>query len=165
MTSLTAERLRETLHYDPETGVFTQVKRTSHRVKVGDVAGCVSDNRGYRKITVFSKKYYAHRLAWLYMTGEWAKEIDHANLNKGDNRWSNLRAATRTQNNANSPMRVNNTSGYKGVYWSKQSLKWFARIHKNGKGKHLGFFDKKEDAARVYEKACYREFGEFARPS
>ena len=93
MKTLTAARLRELLQYDPETGVFTRLVKTSNGIKVGDVAG-TADARGYILIRVDGWLHLAHRLAWLHMTCEWPKGmIDHINGVRDDNRWSNLRRA------------------------------------------------------------------------
>lgn len=92
---LTSEVLREKLLYDPITGTFTHL-RNHAKVKAGQQAGSL-DDRGYRQIVISGKFYYAHRLAWFYMTGEWpVSEVDHKNLEKDDNVWTNLRAATRS---------------------------------------------------------------------
>jgi hypothetical protein len=88
MTELTAERLRELLNYDPDTGVFTWRVRPVHSHRVGDIAGSVRTTRGYRLIGVAGRVYKAHRLAWLYMMGEWPKDqIDHINRDPSDNRF------------------------------------------------------------------------------
>lgn len=143
---LTAEQLREILHYDPETGIFTWKVRTSRRVKVGDVAGCTGGN-GYLRIRVCSRKYQAHRLAWLYVNGTWPKDqLDHINRNRSDNRISNLRDVTNKQNHQNRSKSSNNTSGHPGVSWHKRYSKWQARIRHNYKLIHLGYFDTKEEA-------------------
>ena len=84
--SLTAERLREVLDYDPDTGVFTRKVRTASSVKVGDVAGSLN-GKGYIRIRVDGRLYFAHRLAWLYVHGEWpVDQVDHINGIKNDNR-------------------------------------------------------------------------------
>ncbi|PNE10603.1 MAG: HNH endonuclease [Beijerinckiaceae bacterium] len=115
---ITAERLRELLHYEPQTGEFTRrVAMSGRGASVGDIAGKVT-KKGYREISVGGSRHKAHRLAWLYMTGEWPKDqIDHVNLNKGDNRWCNLREADNSKNRANTPPPSTSTSGYKGAHW------------------------------------------------
>src|SRR5690349_15052213 len=97
--SLTQQYLKEILHYDPETGVFIWYTSRGH-CKAGNVAGSL--NLGYILIGICNFKYQAHRLAWLYMTGEWPTfEIDHKNGVSSDNRWENLREATRIINGQN----------------------------------------------------------------
>lgn len=143
---LTAEYLRSILHYDQETGIFTRKVSTSNRVKVGDVAGC-PDGQGYLQISVQSRLYQAHRLAWLYMHGEWPKlNIDHINRNPSDNRLVNLRDVTNKQNMQNAGKYSHNTSGHPGVSWYKQKSKWRARITHNQKQIHLGYFSILEEA-------------------
>ena len=91
---LTYERLRELLHYDPETGAFTWIKSTYRKGQPGTPAGCLSKRLGYILIGIDKRLYYAHRLAFLWMTKQWPeKEVDHINLDKADNRWANLRPA------------------------------------------------------------------------
>jgi HNH endonuclease len=159
---ITSERLRELLHYDPEMDVFTRRVRTANCVKVGDVAGDI-DRLGYRRINVNGSRYRAHRLAWLYITGEWPAGLDHVNGNRSDNRWCNLREATQSQNNANTPMREDNTSGFKGVSWNKHACKWDSRIHVNDRQLFLGLFATPERAFLEYCFAAWRHFGDFAR--
>lgn len=90
---LTAERLREVLEYDPAIGVFRWLIKPCGQISIGDIAGC-RHGEGYVQIRVIGRIYLAHRLAWLYMTGEWPISlIDHRNLDRSDNRWSNLREA------------------------------------------------------------------------
>jgi len=104
----------------------------------------------------------AHRLAFVYMTDDFPpNQIDHINGKTDDNRWSNLRICTQSQNKANSGKHKNNTSGYKGVCWRKDNKKWTAGICHEGKRFHLGFFDDKEDAAMAYNKAAVELHGEF----
>ena len=145
-SALTAEYLRSILHYEPETGIFTWKVSTSNRVKVGDVAGCLEGD-GYLRIKVQSRKYRAHRLAWLYVYGEWPSlDIDHINRNKADNRISNLREVTNKQNMQNASKRSDNTSGHSGVSWHKDSGKWQAQIAFNYRVIYLGLFESVEDA-------------------
>lgn len=160
---LDASTLRKVLDYDPRSGVFT--RRTGGRgVAAGDVAGCLDKRRGYLLIRVGGRLYKAHRLAWLYVHGEWPpNEIDHVNCEKNDNRIANLRLATGSQNQANKRLQANNTSGAKGVSWLANRNKWKARIRINGKLKHLGHFERIEDAADAYRLAASFHFGDFGR--
>jgi hypothetical protein len=161
---ITAERLRELLHYDPWTGVFTWRVRTSNYVKVGDVAGCVSVD-GYISIKIDGYSYRAHRLAWLYMTGRWpADGIDHINMDRVDNRIANLREATKSQNRMNSYLSANSSSGFKGVTWDKRECKWRAVLVIGRKQKHLGYFASPERAFIEYCFAGWRHFGDFFSP-
>jgi hypothetical protein len=89
-------------------------------------------------------------------------EVDHANRNKLDNRRSNLRHATPGQSMANQSLRRDNSSGYRGVSWHPQTQKWAARITVNRKGRHLGLYETKEEAARVRDKAALEAWGPFA---
>jgi hypothetical protein len=162
VTSITAERLRESLDYDPATGVFTR-RLVKGGYKVDDVAGS-NNGRGYTIIRVDGRGYSAHRLAWLYVIGEWPiGDLDHINGDKADNRFCNLREATESQNLANSRMQADNTSGFKGVSWHKHARKWIACIGLNGKVKHLGYFDTRERAFIEYVFAAWRHFGDFAK--
>ena len=143
---LTAEYLRSVLHYEPATGIFTRKVRTSPRVKVGDVAGSQGGG-GYLDISVCSRTYKAHRLAWLYMRGVWpADQIDHVNRVRTDNRISNLREVSHKQNQQNASKRSDNKSGHPGVIWNKQHSKWQAKIAHNCKDIHLGYFASLEEA-------------------
>src|ERR1019366_2534525 len=109
---ITQQRLLELLHYEPSNGQFTW-KVHRHRCRPGAIAGCRED-LGYIRIGVDGCYYRAHRLAFLYMTGQFSKgEVDHMNLDKSDNRWANLRAATRSENMGNQKRPSHNTSGIK----------------------------------------------------
>ena len=143
---LTAEYLRSVLHYDPETGIFTRKVSTSRSVKVGDVAGC-SNGDGYLRLWLQSRLYLAHRLAWLYVYGEWPEDqLDHINRIRTDNRIANLREVSHKQNGQNRSKSSNNTSGHPGTYWLKQNSKWQAGITHNQKNIYLGCFNTIEEA-------------------
>jgi hypothetical protein len=159
-----ASAVRKLLDYDAETGVFTW--RVSHKNRArGDKAGSRA-TRGYIQIHVQGHGYLAHRLAWLYVHGEWPTTgIDHINGKTDDNRISNLRLATHSQNGANAKRYASNTSGFKGVYWNTQVGKWNASIRVKGKRKFIGHFASVEDAARAYRSAAVHHFGEFAESS
>lgn len=153
--NLTRERLQEVLDYDPDTGIFKCKVSRSRRVKPGDVAGCVNGH-GYWRITVDYTSYWAHRLAWLYVTGVWPTlNIDHINGIRSDNRFGNLREATTTQNHQNSRFSCGR-SKYRGVSWHKKANKWQTQIKINGKSHYLGLFDTEKDAAESYQSARRR---------
>lgn len=155
------------LDYDPGTGIFRwKVKRNGFGggVHPGDVAG--TDRYGYVQINVTQKLWRAHRLAWLFQTGELPPkgiEIDHINGIRNDNRWSNLRLVTRRQNNLNLGLSKRNVSGVKGVSWDAKSSKWLARLKHEGKVVHLGYHDTIEAAATARKDGERQYHGEYAR--
>lgn len=150
---ITQSILALNLSYDPSTGLFTWLQQCG-RVKKGEVAGTVN-GKGYVQIRIKGRIYLAHRLAWLCVHGELpASLLDHINMDKQDNRIANLRLSNKSQNSQNTLTSAANTSGYKGVSWSKQFNKWRASIKLNQKSKHLGLFDSKEDANAAYCKAA-----------
>ena len=155
-------RLKELMTYDPETGDFAFLKRRGYRgagLKAGSMTAF-----GYWRIRIDRREYHAHRLAWLYVYGEWPeKDIDHINAIKTDNRIANLRIATPAQNNANQPLTSRNSSGFKGVTWHKRCGKWQAAIKVSGRTFHLGLFERAEDAHAAYVNAAKEHYGECAR--
>lgn len=154
--ALTAERVRELLHYDPETGVFTWRVSGRGPAKVGSIAGTIHTSKGYRNIWV-GGNYKAHRLAWLYVHGVWPEgQIDHINHIKDDNRIANLREVTNGQNMQNRPHQRNSPSGFKGVLGRTRSGRWPAKIAANGKQYWLGMFDSPEQAYAAYCEAAAR---------
>jgi len=144
--TLTQQRLKELFHYNPETGLFLRLKTVASRAKKGDIAGCLRVQDGYLQIYIDYNSFLAHRLAFFYMLGFFPQEIDHINHIRNDNRWGNLRSANSTINGRNSSISKKNSSGVTGVNWDKTLNKWRARIKVDYKDKHLGFFDKLEDA-------------------
>ena len=148
---LTSARLKELLHYDTKTGLFTW-KVSRGRVKAGTIAGTL-DSKGYSVIAINGKVYKAHRLAWLYTFDIWPKsDLDHINQVKSDNCIENLREVSKSENQQN--RNIKSKSGFRGVTWSKQSGKWHAQIVIDYKYHHLGFFDHAEDASRAYQAAA-----------
>lgn len=161
---ITQELVKSLYNYDPETGHFTR-KTVHHRFPIGSRAGSTMAN-GYRNLTVAGQRLYEHRVAWLYMTGEWpADMIDHKDLNRANNAWCNLREADNSKNMRNAGMRSNNTCGFKGVCWRSDQGRWRAYITVNGKQKHLGNYRSKEEAALAYDAAALAYYGEFANPN
>jgi len=170
---LTAAQLRSLLDYDPETGIFTwrprrvltQYDKTWNARYAGTKAGTPTVPKGYTQIMVNGRLYLAQRLAFLWMTGEWPKseEIDHFNEDRADNRFSNLREATSSQNKWNTGNRADNSSGSKGVAFDKRRGTWYARIEVNGTKTWLGSFATIEDAKAARDAAARRLHGEFHR--
>ncbi len=157
---LTAERLREVLHYDPETGVFTWKVAASRRRPSGSTAG-TRDNQGYTVIRFEGNGYKAHRLAWLYVHGTWpADQIDHDNRNKGDNRLANLREAQPIQNAQNRSAPPGSSSGHRGVIYQDRKSPWRAHIKVDNRRIHLGCYASLDDAlaARKAAEAKYHPF-------
>lgn len=157
--SVSIEKLSALLSYDPQTGHFTRRITTSSNAKTGDIAGTLH-KLGYWIISIDGYDFKAHRLAWLYVTGEWPSgDIDHANGIRSDNRFCNLRIATHRQNMANAPRRVDSKHG-KGVKQIRN--RWQARIGKNGII-HLGTFNTKGEALAAYAGAARAIYGKFSR--
>jgi hypothetical protein len=138
---MTPDRLKGLLSYDPSTGVFVRLVRTSNRVRVGDAAGS-RDANGYLCIRVGGKTVKAHRLAWLYMHGCWPTgEVDHINGDKSDNRIANLRDVSKSVNQQNR----RSVRGY-----SRDGGRWKAQIRANGRCLHLGCFSTEQEAHAAY---------------
>jgi hypothetical protein len=157
---LTQARLHEMLHYDPDTGIVTW--RFARRgIRAGMEFGRVQW-QGYRQGMLDGHHYYTHRLAWFYVNGEWPPyDVDHINQNKGDNRLCNLRLATRSENKANTGKQITNTSGVRGVHWSKKDRCYVVEVKKGSRRvRKWGFVDL-ESARQYYLKTAKELFGEF----
>lgn len=143
---LTQSRLKELLHYDPLTGIFTRLK-CACTYYIGKRAGNACKFHGYRFIKIDQVSYREHRVAWLYMHGVWpAGEIDHINRNGLDNRFSNLREADESQQACNTRGRKNTMSGVKGVTWVPHCGRWMGRVSHKTKEHYLGLFSTIEEA-------------------
>ena len=144
--------LRRKLAYNPDTGVFTWI--VSEGAKAGSEAGFVTEH-GYVRIRLLGRLHMAHRLAWLYMHGDFPpNQLDHKNRVRNDNRISNLRPATRKQNNENTSLQVNNWSSAKGVSWHAGACKWVAQITHNNECRYLGLHTTIASASAAYQKAA-----------
>lgn len=157
------ETAKSLFDYDPDTGVIRNKTTRSSTAIAGDISGC-SCKDGY--IVIFAKghRYYAHRLAWLIMTGEFpAFHIDHVNGIRSDNSFRNLRSATNAQNSANRKLERRNSSGHKGVYWNSERSTWKAVVRKGRKFLFQKSFNTLEEAAKAAAEAREKFHGEFAR--
>jgi hypothetical protein len=161
---LTADDLRERLTYDLSTGWFFR-RKSFHRWIAGERAGCLNTTTGRWVIRVENKLYQAHRLAWLYVTGKWpAQEVDHINGDPTDNRWANLREATRSENMANRSgnKELSKSSRFKGVTLLIRRGSWKGQIKKEGKNYQKEFADE-VSAAKWYDLMAKKMHGSFAR--
>lgn len=144
--------IKDIFDYSPETGELRWKFRLSKRVQLHAVAGSF-DDQGRIKIGIRGRDYFAHRIIWVWMTGKWpTKEVDHINENKADNRWTNLRQATPSQNHRNRGMQRNNTTGYKGVTFVKSRNCYIGGVKLNGKRYNCGPTFK--TAKEAYEAVC-----------
>lgn len=172
---LTQCQLKQLLHYNSETGVFTWLTRTPsdftgegqgairnankwNSKHAGKVAGALRKSAGrrtdYYRIRVLDVSYYAHRLAWLYVHGVYPEQIDHINGDGLDNRIVNLRSVSHKTNHKNMPKQRNNTSGVTGVYWSTADQCWVSRIKVNNETQNLG------RSTDFFEAVCIRKSAE-----
>jgi hypothetical protein len=159
--TITAEELRRELRYDPDTGNFWWLVPCTGR-QMNRPAGSIRRGNGSRLQTIWricfhNRRYPAHRLAFLYMTGECPVEVDHIDGNTLNNRWSNLRAATRSENLYNRP----SASRFKGACFHKRIRMWQSYISKDGRRIHLGYFKTAEEAHEAYIVAATSLYGEF----
>jgi len=146
--TLTQNELKTVLRYDSVTGVFAWIVPLG-RASVGTVAGCVAKNSGksYLVIQYKNRQYFSHRLAWLYVHGEFPSgQIDHIDGNGLNNKIDNLRDVTNQENGMNRRISSNNTSGCIGVFFDKKNGKWKIQINANGKQIHLGYHEDFFDA-------------------
>jgi hypothetical protein len=164
MTKPDPHIVRQHFDYNPETGEL-RWRIGSRRRPAGELAGAVAKTEKGRIIVGFQgKTYKAHILVWVCQTGEWpTHQIDHINEDPSDNRWGNLRAATKSQNMRNIKTIKSNTSGYKGVGFYRRTSKWRATIQADGVQYHLGLFDTIEEAIEVYANAANKLHGLFAK--
>jgi hypothetical protein len=167
----TADEVRALLDSDPETGVLRWKRREgkSRGISIfnvrwaGKAAGATAVD-GYIQIWVNGLLYRAHQIVWLLAYGVWPDgQLDHRDNNRSNNRISNLRLATPTQNSANAKRRIDNATGFKGVSICRATGRYRARIMVAGKQLHVGRFDTREAAHDAYMAKARECFGDFAR--
>ena len=170
------EELRQLLRYEPETGkLYWRARPESmfsadwHQRKwntryAGQEAFTADCGGGYKAGAIFDTKIRAHIVAWAIFYGVWPEhQVDHEDLDRSNNRIANLRKASNSTNMMNGSKRRDNTSGHKGVSWSKQRQKWVVTVSANKKPHHGGFHDRLEDAVEARAELAARLHGEFAR--
>jgi len=169
MSELTQEYLKELLHYNPETGILTWKHRQDKWFKntcysgrwnkkyAGKEAGCImvsKDGKSYKIFSIFKTLYRAHRIAWMYVTGEMpSDQIDHVDGNGLNNKFNNLRDVSNQINGQNTRKNTRNTSGTTGVSWNRHKMKWDAYISVNSRKVNLGRFINKNEAIEARTKA------------
>jgi len=169
MKNITQELIKELIHYDPDTGVFTWKERVNSSYMsdsrlIAFNSRCANkkitsiSSHGYYRFALDGIRYYCHRVAWLYIYGEWPNKIDHIDRDKTNNRISNLRSVTSKENNRNQPIRKSNNSGCCGVCKVSDSRLWRAYITNNNKQVWLGSFKTFEDAV-LARKLAEKEYG------
>ena len=159
-TNLTQEYLHEIFEY--KDGHLYWKKPTNNRNKVGKQVGRVN-KKGYLEVGINYEKYLMHRIIFFMKHGFLPKEIDHINCNKANNLIENLREATTSQNQCNSPMPKTNTSGIKGVSWAKKTKKWRSQIKVHQKCIFLGEYTDIKLAENAVIQARIKYHGNFAR--
>lgn len=155
-------KLKQLFDYN-EDGYLVWKINASTRARLGDLAGCINPSTGYWQVVYNGKKFYNHRLIWVWNYGtEPPKYIDHVDGVRDNNKINNLRASSVSQNRHNSVKRKTGLSVYKGVTLVPSFNKWKARITIKGKQVLLGYFDSEIQAANAYNEAAIKNFKEFA---
>ena len=161
---LAVQTLRESLTYEPASGKLFWKQGCRH---AGKEAGCITrtmQGNSYRLVRVNGKLVHAHRVAWAIVNGEWPPAmIDHKNGDGLDNRWSNLRPATREQNAQNRKLDQRSKTGATGVHFNRRRNLYSVNIKANGQRTHVGYFDTKDAAVVAANQARARLHGGFAR--
>lgn len=168
--NMSIEELRELLAYEPDTGIVRWRVQPATNVFPGSEAGCLSQD-GYMKITIRGMYFRLHRVIWAIVTGQWPPvTIDHKDLDRANNRWSNLRLATMSEQNRNrGAAGIVGRSGVKGVSWCEFEGRWRVQIRapaedgSRGRRKYVGSFATVEAGAAAYAAAVAEHHGEFAR--
>lgn len=166
--ALDQKTLKRLLSYDPNTGVFVWLPRPGERWPaakfVGNEAGNLwagSPRVTYRVINLLGWPFYAHRLAFLYITGDWpVGVVDHVDRDGLNNSWSNLRDASKSLNAHNAAPQRNNRSGFRGVGFDKRRGRFYARLHSGPTVAWLGYFPTAAEAGEAYETALLQKLAD-----
>ena len=161
MKNINQEFLNQILTYK-DGQLYWIASRKGGTATAGSLAGC-KNSGGYWHTRVNGSRYANHRLIFLMHHGYLPEFIDHIDGNRENNRIENLRKASRQQNNCNARIRMDNTSGVKGVNWHKKTGKWTVRVQINKTRKCFGLFDDLELAQLVAVEARAKYHEEFAR--
>lgn len=154
----TRDELIKHVRYDQETGNFYRSDDAASIQPIGHIA-----KNGYKKVSIKGYPHLAHRIAWLYMTGDYPQlDVDHIDGDRTNNAWSNLREGTRAQNlqNRRSVGCTKRSCDLLGAFWSKAAGRWRSQIRAGGRVHHLGLFDTAEEAHMAYV-AAKRRLHEF----
>ena len=158
-----AEYLRSLFVYESDTGLLRwRIDRSNKRA--GDIAGARRGEAGYLQVSIDNRLYRVHLVIWKMVTGEEPPNfIDHRDTKKWNNRWGNLRPATKSQNQANIGLTIRNKTGRKSVFWYKTYQKWAVQVWKDGRAYFGGYHVTAEAASEAADNLRYKLFGEFAR--
>lgn len=148
------EKLKEYLKYDPKTGILTWIKKPSKRVKVKSQAGCYDKTTGYMRTQLHGIALYNHRVVWFLYHGTWPQgQVDHKDGDKLNNKISNLRDISVSENNRNKPLHYLNTSGMTGVHYYTKTDRWHVRLKKGSINHFIGSFTCLEEAKKARRQA------------
>jgi len=156
MPELTQERVKEIFDYNPISGDLIRTKLIGSKSKLGPIRTLVLGR--YYQVGIDAKKYYVHRIIWLWIFGYLPDEIDHLNHRGTDNRIVNLRDANHRENVTNQAMSKSNKSGVTGVHYRKDREMWEAYIKFKYVKKNLGLFKCKQDAITA-RKTAEKKYG------
>lgn len=158
--TITQARLKQVLHYDPQTGVFTWLVNISTRNRIGDIAGTLRSD-GYIRLQIDGVRKYASHWAYLYMNGEYPRdEVDHEDRDRANNAWFNLRPSTKSQNSANRPKRVRESGLLRGV--TRRNGRFVSQIRAHGVHRYLGVYTTEQEAHEAYSIEAIKAHGEFS---
>lgn len=159
--TVTQSELQALFNYDPESGHFQWIVSRRGR-NLNRPAGTVDAADGYCRIRIGGRPYAAHRLAWLYVHGEWPSSvIDHIDGDRSNNRLANLRPATLQQNQFNRRVKRTSSTGSKGVSLDRRSGRFQVAIKIGGVKRWVGYFDTVEEGSAAYNEIAETIHGEF----